>query len=323
MALIQSTEFAFRPATLEPGDTVGIVAPASNVDPVALAKGCDALRQLGYKVIYDEAITSVDLYFAGSVERRTRELERMFEDPEVKAIVPRARVTAPNFLFRTCVSTSCCAIPRFSSAIAISLRCSPISPTTTLSRFTDPWPPKIGRTTTASISRSGVPFLAANSRSELVWRRRNSRARERQRRRRLYGGCLSMLAASLGTPYEQTRKGSCSPLKSSTKPYQVDRMLMQLKLAGKFEGFAVSSSGNERLLPARRTDLHNAGSHPCASSATWMYRSHMVFAVDTFRRQLLLPFGVGCPLTVNDHNVSFNINAATVPTRSTANRNGV
>ena len=48
-----STEFAFRPATLEPGDTVGIVAPASNVDPVALAKGCDALRQLGYKVIYE------------------------------------------------------------------------------------------------------------------------------------------------------------------------------------------------------------------------------------------------------------------------------
>jgi muramoyltetrapeptide carboxypeptidase len=50
----------------------------------------------------------------------------------------------------------------------------------------------------------------------------------------LYGGCLSMLVASLGTPYEIQTAGSILFMEDiATKPYQVDRMLMELKLAGK------------------------------------------------------------------------------------------
>jgi muramoyltetrapeptide carboxypeptidase len=50
----------------------------------------------------------------------------------------------------------------------------------------------------------------------------------------LYGGCLSMLVASLGTRYEiQTADNILFVEDIATKPYQIDRMLMQLKLAGK------------------------------------------------------------------------------------------
>ena len=53
----------------------------------------------------------------------------------------------------------------------------------------------------------------------------------------LYGGCLSILVASLGTPYEIRTDGNHSfHRRRSGKPYQIDRMLMQLKLAGKLEG---------------------------------------------------------------------------------------
>jgi muramoyltetrapeptide carboxypeptidase len=53
----------------------------------------------------------------------------------------------------------------------------------------------------------------------------------------LYGGCLSMLVASLATPYEiQTRDTVLFLEDICAKPFQIDRMLMQLKLAGKFEG---------------------------------------------------------------------------------------
>ena len=53
----------------------------------------------------------------------------------------------------------------------------------------------------------------------------------------LYGGCLSMLAASLGTPYEIQTEGTILFIEDiATKPYQIDRMLMQLKLAGKLAG---------------------------------------------------------------------------------------
>jgi muramoyltetrapeptide carboxypeptidase len=53
----------------------------------------------------------------------------------------------------------------------------------------------------------------------------------------LYGGCLSLLVASLGTPYEIRTAGTILFLEDvAAKPYQIDRMLMQLKLAGKFKG---------------------------------------------------------------------------------------
>ena len=53
----------------------------------------------------------------------------------------------------------------------------------------------------------------------------------------LYGGCLSMLVASLGTPYE-IHTDSTILLSKTSRPslIQIDRMLMQLKLAGKLAG---------------------------------------------------------------------------------------
>jgi muramoyltetrapeptide carboxypeptidase len=53
----------------------------------------------------------------------------------------------------------------------------------------------------------------------------------------LYGGCLSILVASLGTPYEIKTDGTILFLEDiAAKPYQIDRMLMQLKLAAKLHG---------------------------------------------------------------------------------------
>ena len=46
-----------------------------------------------------------------------------------------------------------------------------------------------------------------------------------------------MLAASLGTPYEIHAEGTILFIEDiATKPYHIDRMLMQLKLAGKLAG---------------------------------------------------------------------------------------
>jgi muramoyltetrapeptide carboxypeptidase len=53
----------------------------------------------------------------------------------------------------------------------------------------------------------------------------------------LYGGCLSLLVESLGTAYEIRTDGTVLFLEDvNAKPYQVDRMLMHLKLAGKLDG---------------------------------------------------------------------------------------
>jgi len=53
---------------------------------------------------------------------------------------------------------------------------------------------------------------------------------------RLYGGCLSILVASLGTAYEIKTDDTILFMEDiGAKPYQIDRMLMQLKLAGKLD----------------------------------------------------------------------------------------
>jgi muramoyltetrapeptide carboxypeptidase len=53
----------------------------------------------------------------------------------------------------------------------------------------------------------------------------------------LYGGCLSILVSLLGTSYEPQTEGKLLFLEdTNVKPYQVDRMVWQLRQAGKLEG---------------------------------------------------------------------------------------
>jgi muramoyltetrapeptide carboxypeptidase len=53
----------------------------------------------------------------------------------------------------------------------------------------------------------------------------------------LYGGCLSILVSLIGTPWEPHTQGKLLFIEDvGVKPYQVDRMLWQLRKAGKLEG---------------------------------------------------------------------------------------
>lgn len=56
---------------------------------------------------------------------------------------------------------------------------------------------------------------------------------------RLIGGSLSLSVASLGTPWEIQTRGAIMMLEDVTEPpYRIDRMLDQLRSAGKFEQVA-------------------------------------------------------------------------------------
>src|SRR5580692_6664839 len=93
-----ATQPRIKPPALRPGDIVGIVAPASNIKPELLAEGCDGLRQFGYQPFYLDSIFAQDLYFAGSIERRARELEEMFLRDEVRAVVCARGGYGSNYL---------------------------------------------------------------------------------------------------------------------------------------------------------------------------------------------------------------------------------
>ena len=109
-----------KPRALRPGDKVGIVAPASNVKREMLEAGCDGLRRAGYEPFYFESILDRDLYFAGSVERRARELEDMFVRDDIRAHCLRAgRIWIELSAASARSRKRSLRIPRFLSATAI------------------------------------------------------------------------------------------------------------------------------------------------------------------------------------------------------------
>src|SRR5438309_75690 len=229
-----------KPPTLKPGDVVGIVAPASDIKRELLEAGCDALRELGYKPFYFDSILERDSYFAGSHERRAHESQEMFERDDVRAIVCARGGYGSNYLLNALD------LPKIARHPKIFVGYSDI--TTLLTYFADaggfvtfhgPMVTKDFAHAYGVDLKSWEAALAGHSQWELelgtdVGVRPLSQGSAEGI---LYGGCLSMLVGSLGTSYEVQTEGTILFIEDvATKPYQIDRMLMQLKLAGKFKG---------------------------------------------------------------------------------------
>ena len=229
-----------KPPALRAGDTVGIVAPASNIQREALESGCEALRSLGYKPFYFDSIFEQDLYFAGCVERRARELEEMFSRDDVRAILCARGGYGSNYLVNALDPQRIVSHPK------IFLGYSDV--TTLLTCFADSagFVTFHGPMVTKDFCRpEGVdlPSLAAALTGLSHWELDLGAASgvkgliEGEAEGILYGGCLSMLVASLGTPHEIRTDGTILFVEDvATKPFQIDRMLMHLKLAGKLNG---------------------------------------------------------------------------------------
>jgi muramoyltetrapeptide carboxypeptidase len=232
-----------KPRALRPGDKVGIVAPASNVNREMLEAGCDGLRRAGYEPFYLESILERDLYFAGSAERRARELEEMFTRDDLRAIVCARGGYGSNYLLPA-LDSKTIDLAKIAKHPKIFVGYSDL--TTLLTWFSD----------AAGLVTFHGPMVAkdfgvADGVDLASWQNAVSGAAEweigegsgakplvaGEAEGILYGGCLSILVAALGTPYDIQTAGTILFLEDlAAKPYQIDRMLMQLKLAGKLQG---------------------------------------------------------------------------------------
>jgi muramoyltetrapeptide carboxypeptidase len=226
-----------KPPALRPGDTVGIVAPASNLKRGDLEAGCEGLRRAGYRPFYFDSILDQDLYFAGSVERRARELEAMFGRDDVKGIICARGGYGANYLLETLDVGQIKAHPKiFVGYSDLTTLLTYFFDAAGLITFHGPMVAKDWAHENGVDLASWGAALAVGGAWELHLGA-DSGARglvEGAAEGVLYGGCLSILVASLGTPYEIKTAGTILFLEDlAAKPFQIDRMLMQLKLAGK------------------------------------------------------------------------------------------
>ncbi|MGC2617953.1 MAG: LD-carboxypeptidase [Acidobacteriaceae bacterium] len=226
------------PPSVPTGAKIAVVSPASSAQPDRITAGIEQLRALGYNPVASQhAYAKHAPYFSASVEDRLLDLHAAFKDPEVKTIICTRGGYGSNYLLPHIDLDLIRANPKpffaYSDHTAIQTW---INDQTGLVSFHGPM-------AAADFSRAdGVhleSFHAALTGSPItVTAEQGIRTlRPGHARGTLYGGCLSILTASLGTKYAPQTEGKLLFLEDvATKPYQIDRMLRQMILSGKFEG---------------------------------------------------------------------------------------
>ena len=225
-----------KPRALSSGGTIGIVAPSSHFVRDDFEEGCNALRDLGFKVVFDESIFDRDLYFAGSAERRAMELEAMFTRDDVDAIVCARGGYGANYLLPRLNLSKIAAHPKpFVGYSDLTSLMTYLCDAAGLVTFHGPMVAKdFNKSDGVEAGSWAAALTGINSNFNYAADSKLQARAEGSADGVLYGGCLSILAASLGTPYEIHTENTILFIEDvATKPYQIDRMLMQLKLAGK------------------------------------------------------------------------------------------
>lgn len=227
-----------RPARLKPGDTVGITAPASRGDAEAIRHSAEVFEELGLKVRFGDSLNRSHGYLAGTDAERAAELNAMFADPGIQAIVcarggyGTARIAEkldydqirrhPKILWGySDITFLHAAIWKMTGLITVH------GPMMICLGDKDVHP--LTRQSFAQLVRP-EPFRYTGDITPL------HTLVEGKAKGPLVGGNLTLLTSTLGTPFEIDTRGCLLFIEDiGEEPYRIDRMLNQLRMAGKLE----------------------------------------------------------------------------------------
>lgn len=222
-----------KPRALKKGATLGVAAPAGPIDIERVEAGASMLRKLGFEVVYADDIARVTGYLAGSDARRAEEFMQLVNDPLVDGIICARG------------GYGCHRIMHLLDAKQVRAAAKPLlgySDITTL---------LLWQLRKAGLMGFHAPMfdcledLSADSKrgiaSTLLGVGPPARMVGKSMQRgwgegRLTGGSLKLVVGSLGTAWEIDTRDSILLLEETHEaPYSIDRMLLQLKAAGKFD----------------------------------------------------------------------------------------
>lgn len=78
------------PKAIKPGDTIGVIAPANIIlekDEEYIKKSTKLFEDLGYKVKFGKHVRTNTLGYGGAAKQKAEDINNMFADDEVKAII--------------------------------------------------------------------------------------------------------------------------------------------------------------------------------------------------------------------------------------------
>lgn len=227
-----------RPPALRLGDCIGLAAPASPFREEALLEGVDVLQEMGFRVRYEKRIFERYRYLAGRDGERAAELQNLFADPEIKAVFccrggygsqrllpfldagairssPKIFMGYSDLTSLLCFLASRCGLAALHGPVVcgnLRTELDPDSRRQLLGLLTgdpDAMQPPAAR-------QDDLTLLAGG-----------------EAEGRLLGGCLSVFACSIGTPFQPSTEGVILFLEDrGERLYAVDRLLTALKLSG-------------------------------------------------------------------------------------------
>ena len=245
------------PHTLPPGGTIGIVNPSSPVEPERLDAGIAALTSRGFRVVAAPHARDRDGHHAGSPAARAADFSDFYADPTIDVVWCarggssacrlwplldwEALAALPPKMVIGYSDTTSLLIPLNQRVGTVTLhgplvfelgRLAPDMLDWQLRLLQDPTPAGLVPGRAAEVL---VPGIADGP---------------------LCGGCLSLVVATLGTPYQINAAGKLLLIEDiGEAPHRIERMLVQLAEAGvlgRAVGFVVGQA----------TDADEAGALP-------------------------------------------------------------
>jgi len=214
------------------------VAPSGAVENERLDAGVRALESWGFRVVLGAAARRRRGYLAGTDVERLHDLQTMLDDSEIRAVfcarggygsqrvVPALDlselVRAPKAVIGYSDATALLTVIGGAGVVTFH---GPMVASDLARGITD---------------RSAIRLQRMLSDPDYVWELEAPvSVRPGRAEGRLVGGCLSVLASTLGTPYAIEPAGCILFLEDVHEwPYRLDRLLTQLRQAGRLDGLA-------------------------------------------------------------------------------------
>jgi muramoyltetrapeptide carboxypeptidase len=230
-----------NPPAVAPNANIAIVAPASSAKPERIDRGLAALQSLGFTPKSSpNVLHRGPLYFAGTAAERLADLHAAFSDPDIGAVMALRGGYGSNYLLNGLDLAVIAAHPKpfFAYSDLTGLQTYLVDKLG-LPAFHGPmlaadfYLEDGVHLESFRAALSGTPYTLGPAEGLRILKP----AAQQTVQGTLYGGCLSILVSLLGTPWEPATENKLLFLEdNAAKPYQIDRMLWQLRAAGKLSG---------------------------------------------------------------------------------------
>jgi muramoyltetrapeptide carboxypeptidase len=221
---------------LEPGDRIAVVSPASPFAVQEFEQGIAELRRLGFEPVYDDSVFERSVFTSGPPEARAAAFMRAWSDPSVAALIAVRGGYGSVQLLPVLEQWEPERTPKL--FVAYSDNTSLLTWLTTRRGVTALHGPMLeGRLAGGPGNYDERSFmqLVLGQGAGLELRPDSVEAlRPGEAVGPLYGGTMTQLAASLGTPFAFDPPPGCILFFEDVneRPYRIDRLLMQLRLSG-------------------------------------------------------------------------------------------